>query len=84
MNGPNRGPQGKDDEGELGGFMPEEQERYEEEGEHPDLVGGEPTQDPTTLRAHEGDHTPNHTKGPKPSKPEYGKHEGRSNAGLGL
>jgi len=30
-----------------------------EKYEHVDLVGGEPAQDPTTLRAHEGDHTPN-------------------------
>lgn len=58
-----------------------DQEKYEAQGDHRDLVGGEPTQDPTTLLAHEGDHTPNF-KGA--SKPDYGVSHGRGNGGLGI
>jgi hypothetical protein len=81
---PIKGPHGKDDEGELEGAMPEVQEKYEEEGEHVDLVGGEPTQDPTTLAAHAGDHTPNFTRGERQPKPEYGKFSGRGDGGVGV
>jgi hypothetical protein len=81
---PIKGPIGKDDEGELDGAMPEVQEKYEEEGEHPDLVGGDPVQNPTVLTAHYGDHTPNFTRGERQPKPNYGKSEGRGNGGVGI
>jgi hypothetical protein len=70
---PIKGPVGKDAEGHLDWPMPEEQERYEEEGAHADLVDGNFTQDPFSLKAPESDHTPNHTAAPKKEKAEYGK-----------
>jgi hypothetical protein len=82
---PIKGPQGnlsaKDngDERDLG-----DQEKYESQDEHKDLVGGEPTQDPTTLKAHDGDHTPNHTRAPKQAKVNYGVSHGRGDGGVGL
>jgi len=79
---PIKGPQGYDSESHSDLTPPEPQERYEAHDEHVDYKGGEPTQDPTTLLAHEGDHTPNHTRWPKPSKPEYGKHTGRDGEGM--
>lgn len=82
MKAPNKGPQGKDREGNDS-YMPEPQEKYEEEGER-DVVTDIPSLDPFALLAPETDHTPNHTAGPKPSRPEYGKHEGRGNGGVGL
>jgi len=57
--------------------MPEPQEEYEEEGGHVDIVDGNFTQDPFELRAPETDHTPNYMKGPKVSKPSYGKFGGK-------
>ena len=59
MSGPNKGPQGKDLKSFNDTEMPEPQERYEEEGAHPDLKDGNFTQDPFSLKAHEEDHTPN-------------------------
>jgi hypothetical protein len=70
---PIKGPQGKGTAGADRWPMPEPQERYEEVGGRIDKVDGNFTEDPFTLRAPESDHTPNHTSGPKPSKPEYGK-----------
>ena len=72
MTGPNKGPQGKDDEGDGEENMIGCQEEYEG-GEKVDLKDGNFTQDPFSLRAPESDHTPNHTRGPKPAKTEYGK-----------
>lgn len=69
---PNKGPVGKDDEGELDGMMPEHQERYERDGQK-DVIDGPRSLDPFDHRAPDSDHTPNHTTGPKISKPEYGK-----------
>ena len=66
-------PKGKGPEGREDWPMPEAQEKYETNGVNADPVNGNFTQDPFTLRASEDDHTPNHTSGPKPSKPEYGK-----------
>ena len=71
MSGPNKGPQGKDQEG-GDSYMPEPQEQYEESGGHVGVTDV-PSLEPFDLRAPESDHTPNHTKGPKPSKPGYGK-----------
>jgi hypothetical protein len=79
-----KGPVGHANIGREDWPLPEVQEKYEANGVNADLVAGEPTQDPTSLRAPETDHTPNHTKGPKPDKPNYGKHEGRGNGGVGL
>ena len=81
---PIKGPQGKDDEAGILKHGAEFQEHYEERNERPDLVGGDPTQDPTSLKAPDSDHTPNTTKGPKSAKPNYGKFEGRGNGGVGL
>lgn len=81
--GPNKGPQGHSDYGADSEYMPEPQERYEEEGER-DVITGDRSLDPFDHRAPETDHTPNHTEGPKPSKPEYGRHEGRGDGGVGL
>ena len=80
-----KGPVGKDHEGNVTKGMPEPQEYCEENGEHKDFVGdNEVVQDPTTLKAPEDDHTPNHTRAPKSGKPGYGKFEGRGNGGVGL
>jgi len=81
---PIKGPQGKDEEGRLGWPMPEPQEAYEEEGGRIDKADGNFTQDPFELKAPESDHTPNFTSAPKSGKPEYGRHEGRGNGGVGL
>lgn len=70
---PIKGPQGRDEEGNLTPPMPEPQEKYEGNDEHPDIVDGNFTQDPFSLKAPESDHTPNHVKGPKSGKTEYGK-----------
>ena len=84
MSGPNRGPQGKDLESFNDTAMPEPQERYEAYGEHVDYKGGEPTQDPFTLKAHEEDHTPNHTRAPKGEKTGWNFQHGRGNGGVGI
>lgn len=81
---PGRGPVGKDEEGNLEGVMPEHQERYEENKERMDVVGAEPPQDPTELRAHEEDHTPNFTREARQSKPLYGRYKGHGSGGVGL
>ena len=82
---PIKGPVGKDEEGNLDGFMPEAQERYEEEGGRSrDIVTDVPGLDPFRMMAPETDHTPNFTHNEKQSKPEYGKFEGRGNGGVGL
>jgi hypothetical protein len=72
---PIKGPVGKNNEGRRGWPMPEPQESYEENGVHSDLVDGNFTQDPFTLKAPEADHTPNASSsgGIKKGKPEYGK-----------
>jgi len=79
-----KGPQGYDKKSHSTLTPPEPQEYCESYGEHRDLVGGEPTQDPTTLKANDSDHTPNHTRAPKQGKPEYGKSTGCGNGGVGL
>ena len=68
-----KGPKGKDEEGRMDWPMPEVQEKFEEQGDHADFVGGEPEQDPMNLKAPESDHTPNATRAPRKDKPEYGK-----------
>ena len=45
MSGPNKGPQGKSDYGQDSYYMPEPQERYEEEGEK-DVVRDIPSHGP--------------------------------------
>ena len=67
-----KGPVGHGAIGKEDWPMPEAQERYEANGVA-DEVGGDRSLDPFSHRAPESDHTPNHTAGPKPSKPEYGK-----------
>ena len=78
----NKGPVGKDREG-GNSYMPEPQEKYEEEGQR-DVVTDIPSLEPFDLRALDSDHTPNFTKGPKPTKTEYGKFTGRGDGGVGL
>ena len=73
LRGPNKGPQGKDDEGRMDWPMPEAQEKYESGSVESDLCDGNFTQDPFSLKAPDSDHTPNHTKAPKSGKPGYGK-----------
>ena len=82
---PIKGPVGKDDEGDFEVPMPEAQETYETDGMRVDFTGvSDPVQDPTELRAHEEDHTPNFTKLARQSKPAYGRYEGRGSGGVGL
>lgn len=71
MKAPNKGPQGKDDEGHDNPKAVGCQEEYE--GGQLVAVTDIPGLDPFGLRASESDHTPNHTKGPKSEKPEYGR-----------
>ena len=79
-----KGPQGKGPIGRQDWPMPEAQEKYESGSPEVDLCDGNFTQDPFSLKAHEDDHTPNHTRAPKESKPGYGKSTGRGNGGVGL
>jgi hypothetical protein len=73
------GPKGKSDYGNEA-QMPEPQEYREANGEK-DVVTDIPTMDPFELKAPEDNHTPNMGGS---SKPNYGKHEGRGNGGVGL
>jgi len=82
MSIPIKGPQGYDPKSHATITPPEPQERYEAHDEHVDYKGGEPAQDPTTHRAPETDHTPNHTKGPKIAKPEIAFHTSESKEGM--
>ena len=68
---PNKGPQGKDDEGDGPDSLIGCQEEYEG-GQHVGVTDI-PGLEPFSLRAPEGDHTPNFTKEPKREKAEYGK-----------
>jgi hypothetical protein len=82
---PIKGPVGKGDidtDCDRDDEMIEPQEQYESYGEHRDLVAGDPTQDPTTLKALDSDHTPNHVRGFKSGKPNYGKHTSGDAEGL--
>lgn len=72
---------GKSDYGEE---AREPQEKYEGKSSKVDLKDGNFTQNPFELMAPETDHTPNHTKGPKPAKPEYGHFTGRDSDGMKL
>ena len=81
---PIKGPQGKDDESGILKHGAEFQEMDESDGKRVYSVPTGFVQDPTELKASDEDHTPNHTKGPKPSKPEYGRFYGRGNGGVGL
>ena len=81
---PIKGPHGKGDAGRIGWPMPEPQEKYEEEGARPDIVDGNFTQDPFSLKAHEEDHTPNFTKAPKGEKIGWNFQKGRGNGGVGI
>lgn len=80
---PNKGPQGHSTYGGKS-FMPEAQERFEANGEHSDVKEGNFTDDPFTLKAHEEDHTPNHTKAPKGAKIGWSFQHGRGNGGVGV
>lgn len=83
--GPNKGPQGnKSAEGNGEEENVGDQKRFEAHDEHQDLVGGEPTQDPTTLKAHEEDHTPNFTRGPRGYKIGWNFNKGRGDGGVGV
>lgn len=81
---PIKGPQGRDEEGNLTPPMPEPQEKYEGNDEHPDIVDGNFTQDPFSLKAHEEDHTPNYTRAPKGEKTGWNFQHGRGNGGVGI
>jgi hypothetical protein len=83
MNGPNKGPQGKDEEGRMDWPMPETQERYEEEGDR-DVIVGERSLEPFDHRAPEDDHTPNGKTVLKDGKIGWNFQRGRGNGGLGL
>ena len=84
MSGPNRGPQGKDLESFNDTAMPEPQEKFEASDDHQDLVDGNFTQDPFSLKAHEEDHTPNYTRAPKGEKTGWNFQHGRGNGGVGI
>jgi hypothetical protein len=72
MSGPNKGPQGPKEIPEGDDALLGCQEEYETDMHHVGVTDI-PSLEPFELKAPESDHTPNHTKGPKPSKSGYGK-----------
>jgi hypothetical protein len=81
--GPNKGPQGKDDEGDGNEAYIGCQEEYEEEG-HKDVVTDIPSINGFDLKAPEDNHTPNFTKAPKGEKIGWNFQHGRGNGGIGI